>query len=206
MISPNELSFISAEAWHTTYGGHAHGFRKNYDTLIETDNQLGVSVFVAREDDHAQMRKILNRAFSSSSLRNYDDMMKENARILIQKLDQGQSKRRTAIHINDWFTWIAFDVVATACLGESFDSLRQEPFSGWSGLVSKTWKIIVYASVFKSLVPAASTLQSLLPTGVFLQKVDKFNLVLNRTKGRVRGCLEGRTDFLSNIARENTEK
>lgn len=165
-----------------------------------------MSVFVAREDDHAQMRKILNRAFSSSSLRNYDDMMKENARILIQKLDQGQSKRRTAIHINDWFTWIAFDVVATACLGESFDSLRQEPFSGWSGLVSKTWKIIVYASVFKSLVPAASTLQSLLPTGVFLQKVDKFNLVLNRTKGRVRGCLEGRTDFLSNIARENTEK
>lgn len=144
------------------------------------------------------MRKILNRASSSSSLRNYDDMMKENARILIQKLDQEQSKRRTAIHINNWFTWIAFDVVATACLGESFDCLRQEPFRGWPGLVSKTWKIIVYASVFKSLVPAASTLQSLLPTGLFLQKeVDKFNLVLNRTKDRVQGCLEGRTDFLS---------
>ncbi|KAI4115803.1 MAG: hypothetical protein LQ345_003674 [Seirophora villosa] len=164
----------------------------NYDTFIETDNQLGVSVFVASEDDHAQMRKILNRASSSSSLRNYDDMMKENARILIQKLDQEQSKRRTAIHINNWFTWIAFDVVATACLGESFDCLRQEPFRGWPGLVSKTWKIIVYASVFKSLVPAASTLQSLLPTGLFLQKeVDKFNLVLNRTKDRVQGCLEG---------------
>ncbi|KAL8963732.1 MAG: hypothetical protein Q9193_000038 [Seirophora villosa] len=186
MISPNELSFISAEA-HTIYGGHAHGFRKSYDTFIETDNQLGVSVFVASEDDHAQMRKILNRAFSSSSLRNYDDMMKENARILIQKLDQEQSKRRTAIHINDRFTWFAFDVVATAYLGESFDC--QGPFRGWPGPVSKTWKIIVYASVFKSLVPAASTLQSLLPTGVFLQKgVDKFNLVLNRTKDRVRDC------------------
>ncbi|KAL9012746.1 MAG: hypothetical protein Q9173_002509 [Seirophora scorigena] len=192
---------------HTIYGGHAQGFRKNYDTFIETDNQLGVSVFVADEDDHARMRKMLNRAFSSSSLRNYDDMMKENARILIQKLDQEQSGKHTAIRINDWFTWIAFDVVATACLGENFDCLRQEPFRGWPGLIAKTWKIIVYASVFKSLVPAASTLQSLLPTGVFLQKeVDKFNLVLNRTKDRVRDCLDGRMDFLSKIARENTAK
>ncbi|KAL8654862.1 MAG: hypothetical protein Q9210_001249 [Variospora velana] len=206
-ISPNELSFISADAWHTIYGGHAQGFRKNYDTFIETDNQLGVSVFVAGEDDHARMRKILNRAFSSSALCNYDDMIKENARILMRKLDEEQSEKHTAIRINGWFTWTAFDVVATACLGESFDCLQQEPFRGWPGLVAKTWKIIVYASVFTSLLPAASILQSLLPTGIFLQKeVDKFDLVLNRTKDRMRGCLEGRTDFLSNITRGNSAK
>ncbi len=174
---------------------------------METDNQLGVSVFIAGEDDHTRMRKVLNKAFAEPALRNYDNMMKENAHTLMQKLDEEKSRYPKAIRISDWFTWIAFDVIATACLGESFGCLQQQRYRDWPGLVAKTWKIIVYASVFKSLIPAISIVQSILPIGMFLQKeVDKFNVVLNRTKERLTGDLEGRWDFLSNLAKNNASK
>lgn len=174
---------------------------------METENQLGVSVFVAGDDDHSRMRKVLNKAFAEPALRNYDDMMKDNARILMHKLVEEQSRYRKALRIDDWFTWIAFDVIATACLGESFDCLQQEQYRDWPGLVARTWKIIVYASVFKSLIPAISKVQSILPTGIFLQKeVEKFNVVLQRTKERMTADPEGRCDFLSNLAKKNLNK
>ncbi|KAL8917386.1 MAG: hypothetical protein Q9208_007971, partial [Pyrenodesmia sp. 3 TL-2023] len=198
---------ILDQALRTIYGGHANGFCKNYDTFMETENQLGVSVFVAGDDDHARMRKVLNKAFAEPALRNYDDMMKDNARILMHKLVEEQSRYRKALRIDDWFTWIAFDVIATACLGESFDCLQQEQYRDWPGLVARTWKIIVYASVFKSLIPAISKVQSILPTGIFLQKeVEKFNVVLQRTKERMTADPEGRCDFLSNLAKKNVNK
>ena len=206
--APNELSFIEPAALRAIYAERRKlrpVFRKNYDTFNETRNQISHSVFIARDNDHARMRKIINHAFSDRALRDQEPRIQRHVQTLIQKLDLEQS-RRGILDINEWFNCAAFDIIADAAFGEPFDTLQEPTYRSWLYLIGMTWKAITFASAIKSIAPPLYLFRRLIPTGFMLQKeVDKFNLVLDRVRQRM--VLEtSRIDLLNLVMKHNVDE
>ncbi|KAI9694166.1 MAG: hypothetical protein M1822_003437 [Bathelium mastoideum] len=207
--APNELSFIELDALIKIYAERKKFcpvFRKNYDTFNETNNQISNSVFLASHEDHSRMRKVINPAFSDRALRNQEPRMQRLVQKLILLLDE-QSAKGGAIDLNQWYNYIAFDIIADITFGEPFNTLEDAMYQPWINLIGKTWKAITLASAIKSVAPPLYLIRKLLPTAWILQKeVDKFNLVLNRVKEKIATGATDQKDLLSLVIRSNDEK
>ena len=207
--APNELSFIDPDALKTIYAERIKFcpvFRKNYDSFNETTNQIAQSVFIADDDDHARMRKIINHAFSERALRDQEPRIQSYVQTLIRRLDIERNKNNGLVDLNQWYNCAAFDIIADTAFGEPFNTLDEPNYRSWLGLIGKTWKAITLASAVKSMVPHLYILRRMIPTGPMLQKeVNKFNLILNRVKSRMISE-ESRIDLLSLVMRHNHEK
>lgn len=209
--APNELSFNQPDALHKIYADQASGcpvFPKNYDSFNETRNQISKSVFIAGDNDHARMRKVINQAFSEQALRDQEPRIQGHVQSLMQQVDAAAEKSGGVVDINEWYNFAAFDIIADAALGEPFNTLEAPTYRPWINMIGKTWKAITLASAVKSMAPSIYFLRRLIPTGLYLQKeVNKFDLVLNRVKERIAGGTD-RIDLLSRVLRYNdrTEK
>ena len=205
----NELSFIEPSAWKTIYGRSEFGYtpyKKNYDTFNETRNQIGHSIFIADDDDHVRMRKLLNYAFSPQYLRQQEPLMHENVEALLQGLERERSKSTGIVDLIQWYNWAAFDNIADASFGESFKCLRESTNRQWPILLSKTWKVITYVSGLKNTVPSLEMLRCIVPTSILQKEVNKLDMVQDRVKEHIdTGRTEGE-DMLSSILKLNDEK
>lgn len=207
--APNELSFIDPDALKTIYGERKKfgpGFRKNYDTFNETKNQIAHSVFIAGDEDHARMRKVISHAFSKRALQDQEPRIQSYAQTLVQRLDMERINNNGIVDLYEWYNCAAFDIIADTTFGEPFNTLDEPTYRPWLRLVEKTWKVITFASAVKSMAPPLYILRRMIPTGPMLQReVDRFNLVLNGVKRRLlfeTGCI----DLLSLIVKHSNEK
>ncbi|KAL8960811.1 MAG: hypothetical protein Q9193_002545 [Seirophora villosa] len=200
--APNELSFNQPDALSKIYNEQRPGcpvFPKNYDSFKETRNQISKSVFIAADEDHARMRKVINQAFSEKALRDQEPRIQSHVQTLMQQVDAEAQKNGGIVDLNEWYNFAAFDMIADAALGEPFNTLEKPTHRPWINMIGKTWKAISLASAAKSIAPPIYLLRRLLPTGIFLQKeVNKFDLVLNRVKHRIEVGID-RIDLLSRV-------
>lgn len=112
--APNEVSFTDPEALKIIYTETRKGhfvFRKNYDTFNETRNQIAHSVFIADDDDHARMRKIINLAFSERPLRDQEPRIQQHIQSFIEQLERKMCQSNGVVDINEWYNFAAFDVI-----------------------------------------------------------------------------------------------
>lgn len=204
--APNELSFIEASAWKTIHAPHAGrhtAFRKNYDSFNETRNQIGHSIFIADDDNHTRMRKVLDYAFSPRALREQEPLIQSHVQELINGLEIERLCTHGVVDLLEWYSWAAFDIVADAAFGEPFKCLSEPIYRQWPILLSKTWKVIVYSSGVKNIIPFS--LRWMFPTWVLQKEVNKLDLVLNRVKQRL-ARKPNRGDLLSSIMAQNGKK
>lgn len=75
-------------------------FRKNYDTFNETQNQIVHSVFIADDDDHSRMRKVINLAFPERGLRDQEPRIQTHIQSLIEQLECEMCKTSGVVDIN----------------------------------------------------------------------------------------------------------
>ena len=207
--APNELSFNQPDALNKIYnerGSACPVFPKNYDSFNETRNQISKSVFIAGDDDHARMRKVINQAFSEQALRDQEPRIQSHVHSLMRQVESEARKNDRIIDLNEWYNFAAFDIIADTALGEPFNTIEESTYRPWINLIGKTWKAITIASAVKSMAPPVYLLRRLIPTGPFLQKeVNKFDLVLNRVKERIAVGTD-RIDLLSRVIRFNDRK
>ena len=204
--APNELSFIEASAWKTIHAQHAGrhtAFRKNYDSFNETRNQIGHSIFIADDDNHTRMRKVLDYAFSPRALREQEPLIQRHVQELINGLEDERLSTHGMVDLMEWYSWTAFDIVADAAFGEPFKCLLEPMYRHWPILLSKSWKVIVYSSGVKNIMPCS--LRWMFPTWVLQTEVNKLDLVLNRVKKRL-ARKPNRGDLLSSIIAHNDKK
>ncbi|MCJ1453592.1 hypothetical protein MMC28_003939, partial [Mycoblastus sanguinarius] len=207
--APNELSFTDSSAWKTIYGqqkGRYTPFRKNYDTFNEINNQIGTnSVFLAGDEDHTRMRKVLDHAFSPQALHDQEPQMKGHAKSLLHGLDNALSRNEGVVDLNQWYTWAAFDIVTDATFNDSFHCLQKPTFRDWPLQLTKTWKLIVLVSGLKQTLPWLSLVRCVIPTSLLQKQVDRLDMVLERVRKRM--CQNSdRKDFMHHIKRHNDIK
>lgn len=127
-IRPDELSFITADAWKDIYGARAAlpkagGIPKRASDHVE-------SLFSAvKLEDHGRMRKNLNPGFSEKALRQQEPQIMGYVNLLIQRLkDHSQDG---PLDICSWYNFTTFDIIGCLFYGESFQCLENSKYNDW---------------------------------------------------------------------------
>ncbi|EED15645.1 cytochrome P450, putative [Talaromyces stipitatus ATCC 10500] len=116
-VGPRELSIANPRALPIIYG-HASQTTKGpfYDGA-----KPYISVHSTRDKrDHARRRKMWDRAFSSKSLRDYEQRVSRYAAQLLSVIADNVGK---PIDMSRWFNYYSFDVIGDLIFGKSFDML-----------------------------------------------------------------------------------
>lgn len=142
-VSPNELSFASAESWKAIYG-HSNSERPApiKAPFYEIFGAGFKTLCIGSERDpkrHGEMRKMLSAAFSQRSLLDQEHIVSEKIDEFVSIIGQKAGPSSNGINMTKWFEMVSFDILGEMAFGESFHSLeagnvplpRQWTFSAW---------------------------------------------------------------------------
>jgi cytochrome P450 len=118
---PRELSIISADAIPIVHGAMSK-CRKGpwYETITHLD---GSSTHTTRSKlEHKERRKAWDRAFSATSLREYEPRVNRHSYTLINRLEEQAEKQ--FVRISDWVNFYSFDVMGDIGFSRSFGMLE----------------------------------------------------------------------------------
>ncbi|KAK1851623.1 benzoate 4-monooxygenase cytochrome p450, partial [Colletotrichum chrysophilum] len=126
-ISPNELSFASAESWKAIYGHSGSGrqiARKGpfYDVLAAGFS----SRCIGSERDpqkHAVMRKILSPSFSQRVLVEQEDIISEIVDRFVTKMGEKGGSGTKGLNMTKCYNMNSFEILGEMAFGESFRNL-----------------------------------------------------------------------------------
>ena len=209
-LAPNELSFISGQAWHDIYD-HYQG-RPNFpkNPLWMATGGGGIdSIISANDADHARYRRLLSHAFSEKALRQQEYLLQSYIALLVQRLRTRASSTESAVvDMVQWLNFTTFDIIGDLSLGESFHCLDESRYHPW---LSTLFNQIRTGALFISLrfFGLGGYTKMLLPKGLLQKRKDHINMAFERIRRRrAQGVsVDGqRKDFMTFILRHNDEK
>ena len=111
--SPNILSFIEPEVWKDVYGYKATSFLKDIKHFYGPD-AYGSPPGLMRADNvnHAHQRKLVSHAFSDKALKDQEQLLKDYAKTLIDRLygiAVGNNGRKA--DLVKWYNFLTFDIM-----------------------------------------------------------------------------------------------
>lgn len=98
--APNELSFISGNAFHQLYGHRAgHGTTPKSPLRYNPVPKGLRSIFGVNETDRSRLRRLLSHSFSDKALRDQEPILQSHVNILVDAFSKRatKSKSRAAI-------------------------------------------------------------------------------------------------------------
>ncbi|PSN72204.1 cytochrome P450, partial [Corynespora cassiicola Philippines] len=125
-VSPNELSFNTAQAFQDIYG-FQQGRRNTRKSLIHTGAvQLGSNIntvqYTIDDAEHSRQRRALSHSFSTTALMEQEPIIQEYATKFIENMRE-MARKGTEFNICDWFSYFTFDLIGDLSFGESFGCL-----------------------------------------------------------------------------------
>ncbi|KAG8627846.1 hypothetical protein KVT40_003719 [Elsinoe batatas] len=140
--APNDLSFISSQAWRDIYGA-----RKGHLPFVKSDfydggNFAAESLSIVSERDpekHAHMRKYLASAFSDRSLKEQEHLISGTVDELVARLGQlADREERAVTDIVTWYNLTTFDIIGNLAFGETFGGVTSGEEHPWIQTVLKS--------------------------------------------------------------------
>ncbi|KAK0125567.1 hypothetical protein ONS96_009403 [Cadophora gregata f. sp. sojae] len=160
-LAPNELSFITADAWNDIYGKPSKKpqLQKEHTFLPPSTGISGI-IFETDDTEHSRLRRVFSHAFSDKSLRDQEATVLKYVDQLIIKL---QENATDSLDMCKWLNFVCFDITGELMFSESFDSLNKPDFRPWikifynwvagAALLSMGQKLWPLTSIVKWLVP-----------------------------------------------------
>jgi cytochrome P450 len=151
-IAPNELSYISEEAWSDIYGGKPGRPQLKKDPgMALPDPETGVHGLLTTPSDehHARMRKNFDPAFSDKALREQESLMTPYFDTLVTKLRKVAEKGEETDMVR-WFNFCTFDIMGDLTFGFPFDTLNNE--QDWIHIISFVVKELLLRSILMKYV------------------------------------------------------
>ena len=202
-IAPNELSFINGDAWKAIYGTRpGHGQKQKDYRYYPPTAEGAASIIFSNDVDHTRMRRLLSHAFSDSSLRGQEPIIRYYVDLLMQRLRERAGTGKQAVDMVSWYNYTTFDIIGDLAFGEPFDCLKNSTYHQWVTMVISHIKFGAYTNVARRL-PGWKTISKLITPKKVL---DQRNLHLQLTKEKVQGRLtksNERPDFFGNILKHN---
>ncbi|KAF7586626.1 hypothetical protein BBP40_008548 [Aspergillus hancockii] len=179
-ISPNELSYISPQAWTDIYvRKYPHQLKKHPDV---TSSPAGGTPGLANtpvDRDHARIRQELIKGFSQANVKAQEERMIGHVEHLVAKIagkglgphdNRPQDiKNIKEADLTQLLSATTYDIITDLTFGESTDAL--EKGTDWAGLVTSLTKsrimfiilsnyvpviVLLMRRIFPNLVPAAA--------------------------------------------------
>ncbi|KAH8422605.1 cytochrome P450 [Aspergillus melleus] len=130
-VSPNELSYITAQAWADIYGRRNPGqLQKHPDIISGPPNGVYGLANTPNDKDHARMRRLMVPGFSEKAVRAQENVFRDHIDRLIAKVQGNEGKDATDLMLLLHAT--TFDIITESMFGESANTL--ETGTDWMSL------------------------------------------------------------------------
>ncbi|KAJ5486234.1 hypothetical protein N7530_000534 [Penicillium desertorum] len=199
-IAPDELSFIDGAAWKPIYGTRVgHGQKSKDHRFYAPTPGEAPSIIVSNDADHSRFRRLLSHAFSESSLRSQESIIKGYIDLLMQRLHESIDGGTNTVDMVAWYNFTTFDIIGDLAFGEPFDCLKNSEYH-------HSLKYGAYANVSRRLPGSKYILPYITPRHVLSQRSAHLALTKEKVQRRI-GRSNERPDFFGNILKhQNTEK
>lgn len=147
-VGPNELAFLSAQAWRDIYGHRSTGEEENHKDIefYQISKKQPQSIISSGRAEHGELRRQLAHGFSEKSMRGQEPIIGRYVDMLLQKLHENANKG--ALNMRDWYNWTTFDIIGNLGFGSDFNCLTSGNYTGWARIIADSVKI---ATWFQSL-------------------------------------------------------
>ncbi|KAM7185812.1 Cytochrome P450 [Naviculisporaceae sp. PSN 640] len=164
-ISPNQLSYISLNAWRDIYGarGSGSGNAPNGTTPEMLKEELEFPgddfEFFAPEKpmiscdavNHARHRRAVGPAFSDRAVRSYEPVLIKYTEDMLDRLQQDQDSTTLEVNIMDWFHFVMFDITSALVFGKSFGNMTKKEYHPWVARIFPGMKLIAWSLVIAAI-------------------------------------------------------
>ncbi|KAJ5860638.1 uncharacterized protein N7529_007948 [Penicillium soppii] len=201
-FGPNEVSFITAQAWKDIYG---HGHQQLPKVLHSTSNPSDITS--ANDTDHSRLRRSLAHAFSAKGLQSQEPIITKYVDLLIQKLKIIAASSIPEADMVKWYNLTTFDILGDLAFGEPFGGLESSEYHYW---VSTIFQAIRGMSLvqFKDAYPLPFRILSLFVGSKRLMSARERQIEFSRATVQKRLQLQGHrecTDFIGSMLRHRGE-
>lgn len=133
-ISPNELSFASADAYKEIYA--QTGDKTFIKSKFYKISNFTASDIIGESDVtvHSHMRKLWAHGFSARALLSHEELEQRYVNLFIEQVRRNGNSRG-GINVVDWFNYMTFDIIGELVFGESFGALENGTSSFWIAVI-----------------------------------------------------------------------
>jgi cytochrome P450 len=157
---PNELSFVTASAVKTIFGGNPQPgeiFQKNEIAFSQETGESNNIVF-AKGEKHARFRKIIAPAFSESAIRAQEPMIQEYCHHMIQGLRSRSGigyypDQDGIVDMVPWTKFIISDILSHMMFGDGLYCVKNAQFHPWIASGYKALIVSTYIEAASRLWP-----------------------------------------------------
>ncbi|KAH7012677.1 cytochrome P450 [Microdochium trichocladiopsis] len=200
----NQVSFNSAEAWHTIYG-HKTQARQTFskDPFFYTQpDKTTPNIIDANNDDHRRMRRILAHAFSEKAPRGQEELVNGYVDLFIQRMGE-KAAAAEPINIVLWYNFCTFDLIGALAFGKPFGMLERGVYHPWVAMIFESIRILSYGQLLNRY-PFLKPLAALLTPKKLVDSFAENNRLSRETAlQRLHSGDQDREDFMSYILRNN---
>ncbi|KAJ5395169.1 uncharacterized protein N7487_009472 [Penicillium crustosum] len=198
-FGPNEVSFITAQAWKDIYG---HGHQQLPKVLHSTSNPC--DIVSANDADHSRLRKSLAHAFSAKGLQSQEPIITKYVDLLIGKLKVLADSSNPEADMVKWYNLTTFDILGDLAFGESFGGLESSEYHYWVSIIFQAIRGMSLVQ-FKDAYPLPFKILSLFVGSKCLMNARRRQIEFSRATVQKRLQLEGHrecTDFIGSMLRQ----
>ncbi|PQE07705.1 benzoate 4-monooxygenase cytochrome P450 protein [Rutstroemia sp. NJR-2017a BVV2] len=145
-FAPDEVSFITAQAWRDIYG---HGHKQLPKFRHSAINPL--DIINANDADHSRYRKAMSHAFSAKGLQAQEPILNEYVDKLITKLEH-EAKSQLPVDMVMWYNLTTFDLIGDLAFGQSFGGLEKSQYHFWVSTIFDSIRVVPFIKV-KDIYP-----------------------------------------------------
>ncbi|KAL4888057.1 cytochrome P450 [Aspergillus ambiguus] len=187
-ICPDELSYITGDAWKGIYG-HASAGKKT----TEKDMRFYGPSFNGAPDiirapgpDHSRFRRNFSNAFSDRALREQQSLICRYVDLLIEKLNTAiQSDPLGKIEMVRMYNLTTFDIMGDLTFGDPLDLLKGTGNTGWVSAVFSSIKRTSLRRASRYYPWAAVLFKLTIPRSVIEKAMSHFRSCIERVDKRV---------------------
>ena len=191
-VAPNELSFITPEAWKDIYSDKPHSFGRIdiFYGIMGQGSLIGCS-----NEDHARMRGVLNPAFRVNAMSDCEGNMRQYVHLLLERLrvvdknkacngrSDMEGQDEVTVDIVRWVNFTTFDIIGNFVYGgEPFGCLRRAEFHPWVELIFNWLETAVVFFSIRYYTSLSSVLLWLVPPTLIKQKEEFDRLGRDRVR------------------------
>ncbi|EHA25595.1 hypothetical protein ASPNIDRAFT_42038 [Aspergillus niger ATCC 1015] len=192
-ISPDQVSYSSAEAWRDIYG-HASATKKSTEKdkrFFGTTLNGTPDVIRAPAADHSRFRRNFSHAFSDKALREQQPLIAHYADMLIDKLREiVQADPKARIEMVMMYNLTTFDIMGDLTFGDPLNLLKGTGNVAWVTSIFSSVKINSLRRIARYYPWCSYFLNSLLPRSLKQRQASHYQSCKDRVDWRVDQSLD----------------
>lgn len=212
-VAPDELSFITDEAWSGIYMGQNgnKGFPKH---KVYHKIQGFESIVDAPDESHTRLRKLLKTGFfSQRNARIHEQHVQTYIGYLIDGLrthhaqpSDGSTRHEvTPANMRDWYNWTSVDIIGRLTLSEDFECLKKRIDNPWLVMFQTHMWLSAVLILMRHYPPLPDLLNYVVPKKQRDLQETFINIIRTKVKRRwERKLPSGESDYISTASHEGS--